>query len=405
MIDTDTVVGQNYGRLVGQTIEYLFLDANKNESVSRVREAIIGEVRKHFQEIYPDLILESLSNPVETPTFTFRKGKSTSFLYKNLSAGEKAVFDLILDLILKRREFDNTVYVIDEPEAHLNSRVQKTFLEQIFQIIPANCQLWVATHSIGMLNAARKIKMESPHLVEFLDFTDRNFDFQESILPTLPSGSFWETALRVAMDDISGLVIPEIIVVCEGANAAEASIDRANFDAECYQRIFDNECMSVKFISGGSSSQVVSDYRRILDVVGIISKSSKIIRLIDGDKRSDEEKMEYKSRDICVLPRRSIEAYLFSANVVSKYLASINVSHNLIDVAQLIINCKNELKNQNQDANDWKLIGQRIFANLSRQEFSSQLGGSWQAFAKHKLSPMLTPDLAEYNELKKAIFG
>jgi hypothetical protein len=37
-----------------------------------------------------------------------------------LSGGEKAAFDLLLDLVIKRREFNDTVFFIDEPEAHMS---------------------------------------------------------------------------------------------------------------------------------------------------------------------------------------------------------------------------------------------------------------------------------------------
>ena len=51
-------------------------------------------------------------------TFRFTKGASQRFSFKNLSGGEKAVFDLVLDLVVASHSYDNTVFCIDEPESH-----------------------------------------------------------------------------------------------------------------------------------------------------------------------------------------------------------------------------------------------------------------------------------------------
>ena len=60
--------------------------------------------------------------------------------------GEKAAFDLILDLIVRKREYNNTVFCIDEPESHMNTRLQAALLETLYYLIPENCQLFLATH-------------------------------------------------------------------------------------------------------------------------------------------------------------------------------------------------------------------------------------------------------------------
>jgi hypothetical protein len=49
--------------------------------------------------------LNSLGYPLSAGTFRFDKGDSHAFLYTNLSGGEKAAFDLLLDILIKRKEF------------------------------------------------------------------------------------------------------------------------------------------------------------------------------------------------------------------------------------------------------------------------------------------------------------
>ncbi len=53
--------------------------------------------------------------PSGVVTFYFSKNKQPEFHYKNLSGGEKAAFDLVLDLVQKASAYDDTVFMIDEP--------------------------------------------------------------------------------------------------------------------------------------------------------------------------------------------------------------------------------------------------------------------------------------------------
>ena len=73
------------------------------------------------------MVFNSLGNPMTDGTFRFTKGASQRFSFKNLSGGEKAVFDLILDLVVARHSYDDTVFCIDEPESHMNARLQAEF--------------------------------------------------------------------------------------------------------------------------------------------------------------------------------------------------------------------------------------------------------------------------------------
>ena len=52
---------------------------------------------------------------MQNGTFLFSKGATKTYAYKNLSGGEKAAFDLILDFTLKREVFNDTVFAVDEP--------------------------------------------------------------------------------------------------------------------------------------------------------------------------------------------------------------------------------------------------------------------------------------------------
>ena len=153
---------------------------------------------------------------MEDGTFRFTKNASEGFHFKNLSGGEKAVFDLILDLVIAKHAYDNTLFCIDEPEAHMNARLQAELLSVLYELIPETCQLMLATHSIGMMRRARDIEASNPGSVVFLDFGERDFDEPQVIEPTVPDRAFWQRAYEVALDDLAALVAPERVVICEG---------------------------------------------------------------------------------------------------------------------------------------------------------------------------------------------
>ena len=90
-----------------------------------VGNEIIGKIRDSLKRVFNDLILTGVGNdPLSKGSFYFQKGTVQDFHYKNLSAGEKSAFDLILDLIVKSNSFPNAVYCIDEPEAHMHTHLQ-----------------------------------------------------------------------------------------------------------------------------------------------------------------------------------------------------------------------------------------------------------------------------------------
>ena len=96
-----------------------------------------------------------------------------------MSSGEKAALDLLLDIIVFREDFNNTVFCIDEPEAHIHTKLQGPLLEQLYKLISDNSQLWIATHSIGMVRKAQDLWRENPDSVVFLDFGREDLDFDD----------------------------------------------------------------------------------------------------------------------------------------------------------------------------------------------------------------------------------
>ena len=145
MIDNDAAVSRNYQRLVSKGLEDLYEKKDGQTTFENYRKESIGDIREALLRLFPGLELNTLGSPLEDGTFRFTKGTSNGFAFKNLSGGEKAVFDLTLDLVVARRNYDDTVFCIDEPEAHMNARLQAEFLSVLYGLIPQGCQMMLAT--------------------------------------------------------------------------------------------------------------------------------------------------------------------------------------------------------------------------------------------------------------------
>ena len=138
----------------------------------------------------------------------------------------------------------------------MNARLQAELLSVLYDLIPENCQLMLATHSIGMMRRARDIEDEHPGSVVFLDFENHDFDCPRGIEPEKPSRTFWKNAYRVALDDLAALVAPERVVICEGHPRTEKPVRNHSHDARCYERILESEFPETRFVSMGNDREV-----------------------------------------------------------------------------------------------------------------------------------------------------
>lgn len=325
MIEPDARVKDNYERLVAMAVRDLFSKTKDELTVPQLRENILGRVRSSMLNVFPDLMLEGMGDPVNGGQFFFTKGVSENFPYKNISAGEKAAFDLLLDLVIKTEEFNDTVFTIDEPELHMHSSLQTALLNEIFSLLPDTCQLWVATHSIGFIKGAVKIGRNNSKDVCIFDFTNLNFDDELSLDPIVLSKGSVRKIFSVALDDLASMVTPSTIVICEGSINAPATSPKRDFDTEIYSIIFENE--DIGFVSGDSKSTAQKAGRRLLDIIKSSGAVRRIFSLVDRDELTDEQIAEFQAADHTqlFLGRREIENYLFDSEIIKLYCASVGV--------------------------------------------------------------------------------
>lgn len=322
MIDNDQAVGRNYQRLVSQALEDAFEIEHGSTTIDQFRVNVLGDISGCVGRLFPDLEMNSLGNPLITGTFKFNKGEAKDFSYKNLSGGEKAAFDLLLDMIVKRREFTNSVFCIDEPEAHMNTRLQGDLLEELFNLTTDKTQLWLATHSVGMMRRARDLSLRYPDQVVFLDFGGRDFDQSQIIEPEKPTRAFWERVLDVAFDDMAALIAPAEIILCEGAPAGAGRKHDA-IDAACYNVIFAAERPEARFVSVGNSVSVEDDRLALMSTLQALITGAKVWRLVDRDDLSKTEISEREAVGVRVLKRRNIECYLFDDQILERLCGSV----------------------------------------------------------------------------------
>ena len=403
MIDNDAAVSRNYQRLVSNAVEDVFERGDGSTTLDAFREQVTDEIRNPFSKLFPDLDFNSLGNPMTDGTFRFSKGTSHRFSFKNLSGGEKAVFDLILDLAVTRHSYDDTVFCIDEPESHMNARLQADLLSVLNDLVPENCQLMLATHSIGMMRRARDIEAANPGSVVFLDFGDRDFDQPQVIEPTIPDRAFWQSAYEVALHDLAVLLTPERVVICEGEPVNRNTGQNYSHDARCYERIFQDEFPETQFIPGGNASEVAGDRRGIAYALGVLTQGTQTSRLVDRDARSPQEVDELKGDGVRVLSRRNLETFLFDDEVLRALALSVEKTDKVDD---LLTEKQRILNHRTGDApDDLKPASGEIYNACKDLLELANPGNNTKTFMRDTLAPLIKPGMVVYDELKRDIFG
>jgi hypothetical protein len=342
-----------------------------------------------------------LGNPFKIQTFRFSKGTAQKFNYMNLSGGEKAAFDLLLDYVLKRVEFNDTVFCIDEPEAHLNPRVHGRMLDVLLDLTQERSQLWIATHAIGMLRRARELYFQRPGEIVFLDF-DKDFDQPQVLTPRVPDQIFWQHSLSVALDDLAALVAPQQLVACESGKKEAAPGE--GYDAEIYNRIFSTEFPETRFVSIGAASDLKGDRYLIVQAVAGLIKGTKTFRLVDRDGMSDAEIDEHEQRGYRVLRRRQIESYMFDDEILKLLCESVGAAERSADIIAAKERAIQNAVTRGHERDDLKKARGPIVAALRALPLKNP-GKSSAIFMRDTLAPLITPETLVYQELKAAIFG
>lgn len=384
-IAIDGRLRENHERLLGMMYEefdrgQLTGDMVRDKLTSTLNE-VLGAVL--------DLRVASLGNVTQKKgQLYFSKNDATAFPYQNLSAGEKEVVDLVVDLVVKTPEFTDTVFCIDEPELHLNSSIQRRLLIELEKLIPDSGQLWIATHSVGFLRALQE---ELSGNCAVLDFSARDYFVGEHVIrPIELSRPNWQRIFATALDDLVGLLAPRVIVYCEGRKDLGANGEELGLDARVYNQVFATTHPDVLFISSGGGTEPKINSGVALEVLSKAFLDVELYVLKDRDELTDDQLASFlsSSKGHRMLGRRELENYLFDEDVLSHYCASTGVQFDVQAYGQLVTAI---------DTQDLKHIQQKLKHLLGFE-------GTVADF-KFELSKFIVPEMSVHQALRSHIFG
>ena len=391
-IALDQRLESNYQRLLG-TAYTAFDEGAKNGD--QARDELIGKTNTILSNIL-DIQISSLGNILRGKgQLYFKKGNTIDFPYVNLSSGEKEVVDIVIDLIVKSEEYTETIYCIDEPDLHLSTAIQRKLLVEIEKLIPENCQIWIATHSIGFM---RTLQNELKEKSQILDLSKEDYFTQpRTIQPIVPNRRNWMRIFETALDDLTNLVSPNRIVYCEGK--AEPSIHgiEKGLDAQIYENIFSATFDDTVFVSSGGNTELDQRSDIAIQILSKVFNRIEILVLKDRDmlsgKPADEsDRQRYLSNNPSyhrVLKRWELENYLFDKEILLRYCESEGLTFNEANYDNFVTDINNQ--NIKDEINRIKnFCG--IQSSISRDRF------------KLNISQFITEETAVYQELRTCIF-
>ena len=393
-LNLDSKVENNYRRLLG------FYNGVMIEDDIKPSEARVKVIRLLNESVKNCLDLEivDLGN-VESGngTLSFKKSDSDiTFSFDSLSAGEKEVVDILLDLFLRREKYENSIFLLDEPELHINTAVQRKLIIEIDKLIGDGGQIWIATHSIGFLRAFQEELSGKCQIIHFED----NMRFASETITLTPianNRTTWKSIFSTALDDLTGLIAPNRIIYCEGRAEPRRDGSERGLDAQVLNNIFNAEYPDTVFVSSGGNTELDQRSSIALAILGKVFPDMEIWVFKDRDMASgklvsESDRTEYlahKDERFRVMKRWEIENYLFDEEVLRKYC---------------VLNEK-EFDEAKYKQNFTDLINSDVKSKFSliKSICSISTPISSDNF-KINLSKLITSDMRVYQELRSCIF-
>lgn len=392
--DLDDKMIENYRRLYIKYNKYL---NDQDCTPSQAKTKIIGDLNLSLQNCL-DLEIVSIGS-IESNQGTLyfnKKDHPSDFDFNVLSSGEKEVVDILLDLYLRKEEFNDTVFLLDEPELHINTAIQKKLLLEINKLIGEDCQIWIATHSIGFLRALQDELKNECDIIHFPNGI--NWASSVQILkPIKKSLRKWKEIFETALDDLTGLISPKRIVYCEGKDNPGNNGLEKGFDAKVFNNIFSEEYHDTLFISSGGNTELDQRSEIALAIMTKVFSDIEILVFKDRDVSSgkmnnENDRQLYLQNNPTnhrIMKRWEIENYLYDKEVLKSYCNSNSLTFDETEYDKYVT----DLINQNlKDATGRIKNFCGISTSINAEKF------------KLTLSEYITDDMNVYRELKECIF-
>ncbi len=326
----DSKMEDNYRRLQAMVNNYM---QKQDVRPSEARSRVIGELNTSIKRCV-DLEISSIGNvEASKGTLYFKKADHpTEFDFNVLSSGEKEIVDLLLDLYLRRDDYDDTVFLIDEPELHINTSIQGKLLFEIDHLVGENCQIWLTTHSIGFLRALQMQMKDKCQIIQFRD--DYKLASNSYILkPMKITAASWRELFAVALDDLATLVSPKTIIYCEGRDIPGAGGAERGMDAQVLNIIFAASHPDTLFISSGGNTELDQRSTVAISILSKVFPSVEILVFKDRDMASgkiadENDRQVYLNtnpENHRVMKRRELENYLYDKEILKAYCDDQNL--------------------------------------------------------------------------------
>jgi predicted ATP-binding protein involved in virulence len=323
-IDRDIRFENDLEHIFGKLLKEFF---RTNDDKSEIKEKIINPINDSLERIFGQengtkLRLLEMIPPLEgrIAEINFIKGNSI-FHYNYLSAGEKEVFNILINLVARVEYYQNTIFFFDEIDLHLNTKLQYAFIKEITENwLPDNCQLWTASHSLGFIDYANDTENAA-----IIDFDDLDFD-NPQILKPKEKNNFEVFEIAVGKAFIDKVVQGRKIIFSE------------NTDTFLYNNLnIDN----VLFFVANDKTDVFHK-----------AKNHFHFGIIDRDYLSDDEIQQIKISYpfLFILPYYSIENLLYHPDNLKEYYSLTNTAFSIKDYKRELTEIKNNEK-------DYLLIG------------------------------------------------
>lgn len=291
------------------------------QSNEQIRSKYINPINSALKNIFGSgngtkLQLIEIIPPLEgkVAQITFRKGNSEMH-YNYLSAGEKEVFNLLINLLSRGSVYQDTIYFLDEIDLHLNTKLQFSLLKEITENwIPENCQLWTATHSLGFIEYAKQTDIAS-----LIDFDDLDFDLPRILSPE-PKDNPDIYEIAVGKEFLPALFQQMKICFVE------------NNDKHYYASI---GIPKTVFVSDNNRNNV---YHKV--------RTTNYYGIVDRDFLSDDDIVQIRQHypNLSILNFYSIENYLYHPDNLVEYYASKNSPFDREDYIAQLTEAKNQAK-------------------------------------------------------------
>jgi AAA15 family ATPase/GTPase len=300
----------------------LLRDFFRKEDTSReIKDKIIIPINEALNRIFEKengtkLQLIEIIPPLEgkVAAINFRKGES-EFHYNYLSAGEKEVFNILLNLVARVEYYQDTIFFFDEIDLHLNTQLQYNFIKEIVKNwIPNNCQFWTASHSLGFIQYAKESEQAA-----IFDFKDIDFDYPKVLIPEAKDNpDIYEIAVNKEL--LPQLFKDYTIYFVE------------NKDRTYYSAL---DLPNLLFIQENNKQSV---YHK--------AKNGNFYGLIDRDFLSDNdiEEIEKQYQNLKVLLLYSIENYLYHPKNLEEYYKANGLVFNIAEYKKSVFEEKEKIK-------------------------------------------------------------